>query len=48
MKLSTGLLCSMIWCIVSHAQLDNLRLNRIQVIGSHNSYKQAMAVLNPG
>lgn len=42
MKLYLLLLCYVLWCLTCKAQIDNLPINRIQVIGSHNSYKQAI------
>jgi hypothetical protein len=31
-----------LFCLTYHSNVDKLRLNQIQVIGSHNSYKQAI------
>ena len=37
-----SLLLSAGFAFQAHAQDDNLKLNKIQVIGSHNSYKRAI------
>lgn len=42
MKCAAWLLCYLLLQCSSNAQSDQLPINRIQVIGSHNSYKQAI------
>ena len=42
MKFLSSLLLISILFLVKNDELDNLPMNRIQVIGSHNSYKKAI------
>lgn len=42
MKLLLSLCCLLLCCLAALSQSDKLPINRIQVIGSHNSYKQAI------
>ncbi|MEO6915884.1 MAG: phosphatidylinositol-specific phospholipase C1-like protein [Chitinophagaceae bacterium] len=42
MKIILSLACFLSCYLAAHSQSDNLSINHLQVIGSHNSYKQAI------
>ena len=43
MKIIISILLILVWPLLKADDTDNLPINKIQVIGSHNSYKQAIA-----